>query len=185
MFGTAKAFVQPHPKDPTREIQYVSLEGPEHGVYARGTGRLVDGKARIELPESFRMVAREKGITVNLTPLSENRGLYVSSKERSGFEVRENEGGAGDVAFDYLVMGVRSAMPEHVAIQENTHFVPRPDAVVPEGKLPGNYRKLMIENGLLNADGSVSDVAAVSLGWRARRGAWSGGRSASAEIAER
>jgi len=183
VFGSAKAFVQPHPADPTKEIQYISLEGPEHGVYLRGSSRLIGGEAVIELPESFRLVAREEGLTVNLTPLGPNRGLYVERKGLDGIVVRENEGGKGAVSFDFLVMGERAAMPHHVAIQENTHFAPEPGTTVAEGRLPGAYRDLMIRNGTLNVDGSVNEVNATGLGWRVDKGKWTGGKRASAEPA--
>lgn len=183
VFGTSKSFVQPHPSDASKEIQYVSLEGPEHGVYFRGTATLSGGRAVIATPESFRLVARAQGLTVSLTPLGPNRGLYVAHKGLDSIEVRENEGGNGTVAFDFLVMGERSALPAHVAIRDNVHFAPEPGTVVNEGELPGTYRELMIRNGTLNADGSVNDVNAVGRGWRREQGSWTGGARESAPIA--
>ncbi len=183
VFGSSKSFVQPHPADASKEIQYVSLEGPEHGVYFRGTATLVDGRARLTTPESFRLVARSEGLTVSLTPLGPNRGLYVAQKGLDAIEVRENEGGTGVVEFDFLVMGTRSALPEHVAIRDNVHFAPPPGTSIEEGKLPGAYRELMIQNGTLNADGSVNDVHAAGRGWRREAGAWTGGTQESAPIA--
>jgi hypothetical protein len=41
---------------------------------------------------------------VFLTPLGDTRGLYVSAKTPSSFQVRENEGGRGRVAFDYRII---------------------------------------------------------------------------------
>lgn len=183
VFGAAKAFAQPHPLDATKEIQYISLEGPEHGVYFRGSAKLSRGEARIPVPESFALVAREAGLTVNLTPLGPNRGLWVAEKGLGQIVVRENEGGSGEVAFDYLVFGVRSALPEHVAIRENRHFAPAPGSTVPEGVLPGDYRALMIRNGTLDADGSVNAGRAIGLGWRQEDGAWRNDRYESAELA--
>ena len=183
VFGTAKAFAQPHPLDATKEIQYISLEGPEHGVYFRGSAKLARGEARIPVPESFALVAREAGLTVNLTPLGPNRGLYVVEKGLELIVVRENEGGSGEVAFDFLVFGVRAALPEHVAIRPNTHFAPAPGSSVPADGLPGDYRALMIRNGTLNADGSVNATSAIGLGWRQEGGAWRNGRYESAEPA--
>jgi hypothetical protein len=183
VFGAAKSFVQPHPVDPTKEIQYVSLEGPEHGVYFRGTTELVGGEALIAVPESFRHVARDEGLTVHLTPLGPSGGLYVAAKSRAGITVRENPGGSGNARFDYLVMGQRSALPEHVAIQDNVHFSPEPGTRVEPGRLPGAYRDLMIRNGTLTADGTVNEAMATGLGWRQAEGVWSGGNRASAPIA--
>ena len=48
----AKSFVEPHPTDPTKQIRFAALEGPESGTYFRGTGRTVNGYATIEVPGS-------------------------------------------------------------------------------------------------------------------------------------
>jgi hypothetical protein len=61
----AKGFVQPHPTNPTQEIVYMSLEGGEAGTYARGTGRLSDGRAVIDLPEHFGLVTSNRNLTVH------------------------------------------------------------------------------------------------------------------------
>jgi hypothetical protein len=185
VFGAAKSFVQPHPEDATKEIQYVSLEGPEHGVYFRGTERLRSGEAVLEVPESFRLVARENGLTVSLSPLGPSRGLYVAEKGLERIVVRENPEGSGDVSFDFLVMGTRSAMPEHVAVRDNVHFAPAPGTTIEAGRMPGHYRELLVKNGTLGADGSVNESLALRLGWKQANGAWSEGPSASARPAEK
>lgn len=184
VFGASKSFVQPHPDDATKEIQYVSMEGPEHGVYFRGTQRLAGGEAVLEVPESFRLVARAQGLTVSLTPLGPSAGLYVAEKGLERIVVRENPGSSGDVSFDFLVMGVRSAMPEHVAIRDNVHFAPEPGTVIEPGRMPGEYRELMIQNGTLDPDGAVSMQRALDLGWRHEGGAWASGPAAGAPPAE-
>jgi len=184
VFGASKSFVQPHPTDGTKEIHYVSLEGPEHGVYFRGSAALVGGQAVLEVPESFRLVARDEGLTVNLTALGPTAGLYVAAKGRERIVVRENPGGAGDASFDFLVMGVRSALPEHVAVQPNVHFAPQPGTRIAEDALPGAYRELMIRNGTLGSDGTASAEAGLRLGWKRADGRWSGGPSQAARPAE-
>src|SRR5262249_61591306 len=63
-----KHFVEPHPSDPTKVILYSSLEGREVGTYFRGTSRIVDHEAVIEVPEDFRIVTGDEGLTVQLTP---------------------------------------------------------------------------------------------------------------------
>src|SRR5262249_31266830 len=103
------------------------------------------------------------------------------------FEVRENEGASGtvasNVAFDFLMMGERSALPHHQPVRDNVHFAPAPGTTIAEGDLPGSYRELMIRNGTLNADGSVNEASAAARGWRRERGQWSGGKAESAPIA--
>ena len=111
-----KQFVQLDPHDPTREIAYVSLEGPEAGTYIRGTAQLVDGEAVIELPEHFSLVTSEKGLTVQLTPLGEWLQLYVMERSTTRIVVREANGKDG--RFDYLVQGVRKGYEDYQAVQE-------------------------------------------------------------------
>ena len=67
-----KSFFEPHPTDANKMIRYISIEGPEAGVYFRGTGTTVDGFATIPVPETFRIVTAE-GLTVQLLPAANSR----------------------------------------------------------------------------------------------------------------
>jgi hypothetical protein len=113
--GTKK-FVQPHPTDPTKEIVYVSLEGPEAGTYIRGTARLANGEAVINLPEHFSLVTSAEGLMVQLTPVGEWLQLYVVKKSTQQIVVREANGKNGQ--FDYLVQGVRKGYEDHQVIRD-------------------------------------------------------------------
>lgn len=100
-----KNFVQPHPTDPTKEIVYTSLEGPEAGTYVRGSAELVNGQAVITLPDHFGMVTCTNGLTVQLTPRGAWLQLYATAVSVNGITVRETEERSGK--FDYLVQGIR------------------------------------------------------------------------------
>jgi len=113
----AKFFAQPHPDDPTSVITYAALEGPEAGTYVRGTARLDNGKATIELPESFRLVTAEEGLTVQVTLLEDCYGLYVAEKSTEYLVVRELMDGTSDARFDYLVQGVRTGYEQFEPIR--------------------------------------------------------------------
>ncbi len=103
-----KFFREPDPDDPTRDIWYGCIEGPELAMYVRGTARLVNGRARVELPDHFRKLADEQGMTVQLTPLSpESKGLCVVRKGLDGIEVAELLNGRGNYEFDWEVKAVR------------------------------------------------------------------------------
>lgn len=110
------SFVQPHPTDSTKEIVYVSLEGPEAGTYIRGTAQLVNGEAVIELPEHFSWVTNDEGLTVQLTSRSEWLQLYLTETSTKRIIVREASGKSGQ--FDYLVQGVRKGYGHYQVIQE-------------------------------------------------------------------
>ncbi len=108
LFTTQKSFREPDPDDPTRDIWYGCIEGPELAMYVRGTARLVNGRARIELPDHFRKLADEQGMTVQLTPRSaESRGLAAVRVSLDGIEVVELLNGRGNYEFDWEVKAVR------------------------------------------------------------------------------
>jgi hypothetical protein len=103
-----KFFRVPDPDDPTRDIWYGCIEGPELAMYVRGTARLVNGRARIELPDHFRKLADEQGMTVQLTPRSaESKGLAAVRVSLDGIEVAELLNGRGNYEFDWEVKAVR------------------------------------------------------------------------------
>ncbi|GIV07483.1 MAG: hypothetical protein KatS3mg017_0685 [Fimbriimonadales bacterium] len=108
VWGDSKLFRVPDPEDATRDIWYGCIEGPELAMYVRGTARLVNGRARIELPDHFRKLADEQGMTVQLTPLSpDSKGLCVVRKGLDGIEVAELLNGRGNYEFDWRVEAVR------------------------------------------------------------------------------
>src|SRR5690606_18626168 len=73
-----KNFRAPNPADLATDIWYCALEGPEAAMYVRGTARLTNGRATIALPDHFRNLASEAGMTVQVTPLAvESKGLAV------------------------------------------------------------------------------------------------------------
>jgi hypothetical protein len=113
----AKFFVQRHPKDPTKEILFAALEGPEVGVYIRGEAQLQDGQAVIALPEEFGLVTDEAGLTVQLTPVGEWLQLYVVELSPQKLVVREAQGKSGK--FFYLVQGVRKGFESFQPVQQS------------------------------------------------------------------
>lgn len=69
-----------------------------------GTSRMVAGVANVQIDPAFASVMDRKWYYVFLTPLGETRGLYVSMKTASAFQVRENGGGRSRVEFDYRIV---------------------------------------------------------------------------------
>lgn len=111
-----KRFVHPHPTDPTKEIGYVSLEGPEVGTYLRGTAQLTNGEVIISLPEHFSLVTSEDSLTVQLTPRGEWLQLYIAKASTKQLIVREAQGKSG--RFDYLIQGIRKGYENYEVVQE-------------------------------------------------------------------
>ncbi len=158
----SKFFVEPHPTDASKVIRYISLEGPETGTYFRGRGKFQRGMARIAVPEDFRMVTAEDGLSVQVTPIGGMASVGV-------LRVNLNEiviAGSRDLEFYYTVNGIRRTQKHLTSpIGEGTEFMPRsPDAQMPLS-FSEEQRRLLIQNGTYKADGTVNLETARRLGW--------------------
>ena len=119
------------------------------------------GTARIEVPESFRMVTDPEGITVQITPIGPPTAVGVTTVSLDVIEAASR----ADVEFSYLVQGVRKAYREEPPIVENVYF--RPDG--PNDRLPAYFspdeRQRMVDNGTYKPDGTVNLATAERVGW--------------------
>lgn len=123
-FGTiiasgAKSFVSKHPLQPGKEIWYAAVEGPEAAAFVRGTGQLVNGRARIDFPEHFEVLINANSLTIVLTPLSPaSKGMAVFNKSVSGFEVQELFEGTGTYEFDWEAKAVRKGFENFQVVRD-------------------------------------------------------------------
>ena len=125
----SKNFAQNHPDDPGSIIVYTSLEGDEAGTYTRGTARLVNGEARIPLGETFKWVTNpDLGLTAHLTPVGDWADLYVASKSTQELVVRSRDPQAGNVAFDYVVFGLRVGFEGSPVVRDKERDMPIPSS---------------------------------------------------------
>ena len=121
-----KQFRVPHPLYPEKDIRYTCIEGPEAAMYVRGTVKLVNGKASVELPEHFRLLAGNKNVTVIVTPLSANsEGLAVIKKSKDGIEIVELKRGTGNYEVDYEVKAVRSTYEDNYEVIGDREKAPK------------------------------------------------------------
>ena len=74
-----KPFIQPHPTDPDRTIQFICLEGNEAGTYFRGQAALAKGRAEVAIPEEWQLVTEADGITVQVTAIGRSSGNRIAS----------------------------------------------------------------------------------------------------------
>ena len=158
--GAMKPFIQPHPFDASKEIRYVSLEGPHSEVYFRGNAQIAQGITRISIPEDFRLVADPRTYSTLVTPVGRMATVAVLSEGPEGIVVAASR----DVPIHYVVYAERETMKNPEPIVENVDFRPKPDGDLLR-HLPEPYRRLMIQNGTLNADGTVNMETAQRLGW--------------------
>jgi hypothetical protein len=159
-----KLFVQPHPTDPTKEIRYVSLEGPASEVYFRGTAQVQQGITRIAVPEYFRLVARKGSYSTIVTPVGGMATVAVFSEGDEGIIVQASR----NVKIHYVVYAERDAFRDHQPIVENTTYRPQydGDAGGLYLNLPDSYKALLIGNGTLKEDGTVNVETARRVGWQ-------------------
>jgi hypothetical protein len=75
--AASKSFDIEHPTKENMRLRYGSLEGPENGVYVRGTTE----SNIIELPEYWTGLVHEDSITVSLTPFEFPQNIYVEKIE--------------------------------------------------------------------------------------------------------
>ena len=112
--GGTKNFVQPHPTDPTKEIDYSTLEGPEAGTYIRGTANCVNKQSTIVFPEHFPLVTNEQGLTAQLTSRGKQNVFFIKELTNKKLVV----GCSDDGAFDYLVNGIRTGYENFQVIRD-------------------------------------------------------------------
>ena len=160
--GAPKNFAAPHPLDPSKEIKYASVEAPTVDVYFRGTGTLTNGFARIDVPDHFRLTARQGTYMTTLTPVGRAISLSVESEGPDGIVVR----GSGSTKFHYVVYAERAEIEGFEPVQPNVNFTP--EALEKGGMLkalPEPTRALLVRNGTLNPDGTYNLETARAMGW--------------------
>jgi hypothetical protein len=100
-----KAAAVPH-QDGSHRLLY-SIESPESWFEDFGESRLVGGKARVKLEPGFASVVKANSFHVFLTSYGDSNGLYVSQRNKQGFEVREQGNGESNVRFSYRIVAKR------------------------------------------------------------------------------
>ena len=123
-----KNFIIAHPTDPARYLVHTTLEGPENAVFYRGSARLHQGRAEVQLPAYFEAATRPEGRTVQLTPKFSDEDesistLAASAVENGKFRVRATDRNNPRQTFDWEVKAVRADVapllvePTHNEIQ--------------------------------------------------------------------
>ena len=129
------AFDIPHVKDEKKRIRHVIAEGPEAGIYVRGT--LKDSN-KIELPEYWDGLIDPETITVTLTQIGYSQDLIVDSIEW-GKVVNIKSGVGTTINCYYEIWAARHINPmDH---SEKLHVVYEGDS--PED-YPGNNEYYLI-----------------------------------------
>jgi hypothetical protein len=100
--ATAKSFNIEHPLYKDKRLVHGSLEGPEHGIYIRGSIESKEYGCLIELPEYWEAMCDD--YTVQLTPHGPYT-VYINEKQKDKVMVAST---SREYKFDYYIVGSRT-----------------------------------------------------------------------------
>lgn len=116
-----------------RQVALYSVQSPQNWFEDFGNGQLAGGSATVKLDRTFaQTVNASSDYHVFLTPQGDCRGLYVTRKTATGFEVRELGSGQSSVAFDYRIVALRRGS-ENVRMADVTERSKKANAPLPKG----------------------------------------------------
>ncbi len=104
----------------TRKVALYAMESPQNWFEDFGSGQLASGSATITLESLFAQTVNT-GVNyhVYLTPNGDCKGLYVTAKTPTSFEVHELGKGTSNVTFDYRIVAKRKGY-EQIRMADNT-----------------------------------------------------------------
>jgi hypothetical protein len=103
--ATTKSFNIPHPTKVGKDLRYGSLEGPEFGVYVRGT---LKGSNIIELPDYWTKLVDANTITVSLTSIGKYQKLSVKEIKDNTIIINSDGWFKKEIHCYYVVYGERA-----------------------------------------------------------------------------
>jgi hypothetical protein len=104
-----------------RIVAMSAIESPKNWFEDFGSAQLVNGAAVVALDPTFiQTVNSEMDYKVFPVPNGDCKGLYVTNKTATSFEVRELGGGTSSVSFDYRITALRKNY-ENVRFADHTH----------------------------------------------------------------
>lgn len=93
-------------RDGSHRLVYC-MESPESWFEDFGRATVVKGRAKVNLDPAFAAAVRTGDYHVFLCPEGDVKGLYVTRRNRIGFEVREHAGGESTADFSYRIVARR------------------------------------------------------------------------------
>lgn len=107
-----KTFIIDHPINKSKFLVHGTLEGPEAGVYYRGSAKLNNGKVAIKLPTYFEALTCKTERTIILTHIDGFDKLMVKKingqKIKNGEFIVASDNPASSQEFDWEVKAVRN-----------------------------------------------------------------------------
>jgi hypothetical protein len=106
-----------------RNVALYAVESPENWFEDYGGGTLVNGSSTVTLDPVFaQTVNTGTDYRVFVTPDGDCRGLYVTRKTPTSFEVHELGGGQANIDFDYRIIARRKGY-ENIRLGDKTEMV--------------------------------------------------------------
>jgi hypothetical protein len=104
-----------------RKVALSAIESPKNWFEDFGSSQLSSGSAVVAIdPEFAQTVNTETDYMVIPVPNGECKGLYVTNKTPTTFEVRELDGATSSVRFDYRIVVLRKNY-ENVRFADHTN----------------------------------------------------------------
>ncbi len=149
----------------SKKVALYAIEAPENWFEDAGSGQLSNGSAVINLENLFGQ-AVNTGIDyhVFLTPNGDCKGLYVSQKSATSFEVHELGGGTSSIAFDYRIMAKRKGFENIRMADKTAEFTQHRPTKRPAGSRapnPDEIRKAHLQKAQEMSKKKVVTTAAV------------------------
>ncbi|MFN8525256.1 MAG: hypothetical protein U0821_19340 [Chloroflexota bacterium] len=113
-----------HPDGSTRAAHGAATTEPI--IEDFGRARLANGAAHVDLDPVFAALIQSADYDVFPVAYADSRGLYVTNRTASGFDVREQQGGASTLDFGYRVVAKRRDA-DRARLAKLDHLDPLPD----------------------------------------------------------
>jgi hypothetical protein len=129
--GFMKGAAVRHP-DGTHRL-FCAVESPESWFEDFGRAELRDGHTEVALDADFAALVDTDDYHVFLTAEGESNGLYVSTRSRDSFEVREQADQRSTLSFSYRIVARRGDVEhERLPVVELPNQRTAPDLVLPQ-----------------------------------------------------
>jgi hypothetical protein len=135
-----------------------SMESPESWFEDFGEASLRRGRVIVRLPADFAPLVHTNGYHVFVTPHGDCGGLFVSSRTRTQFEVRELNGGRSTVGFSYRIVAKRKDIPGKRLEKVKLPDLPKPAGAErrPVPTRRDDVRRLLLDRNRLAAQGDAA-----------------------------
>jgi hypothetical protein len=147
-----------------RQVETYSVQSAENWLEDYGSGQLRNGGVIVNLDPTFaETVNTGVDFHVFLTPGGDCKGLYVTNKTASSFEVHELGGGTASIPFDYKIVAKRRGheterlvdVTDRMQMEGNAaHFTPLAKS------LP---RRTMTHNGVAASNAKIGNTSTRQL----------------------